>query len=199
MNDPLSDVEQQLKQLTPVSCDDLTADTFYRAGWEACAAQDYCRESPAKASTKNRLQMFAGGLACGLLLAVCVSVTQPGGTGLNLAPHLSDDPQVVEAVESPGATSQERTPKVATSSEGSTPAWNQYVANLLPATTDDGRNEHRSSETKPLSPAAMNSWSQIMVAQPQPSYDISSDSAANPIQTPLRSFPATEFVMDQLL
>ena len=68
--------------------------------------------------------------------------------------------------------------------------------------------DERSSETRPLSAAAMNSWSRFMVSQPGSVHDKTLDPGVDPgfdaskaliNGGPLRSFPGTEFVMDQLL
>lgn len=76
MNESLSEFETNLRAARPTGCDNLIAETFYRAGWEAHAVQLASPEAGCfkwNSSRAAALRTFGVGLLCGLLLTVSVS------------------------------------------------------------------------------------------------------------------------------
>ena len=202
MNDFPSDFEQNLKALAPVSCDDLVPDTFYRAGWEACAAQP-AMQSQHSPQRSRPLKAFSTGLACGVLCAVVL-------TGVQNFPQ----PEHADLVASSAAVSVSLAESMDLADNGlvepsvpippeSVGEWSGLFAgfSIWNSLQDAGSPSTRAPAERPLSPAAQRYWSSLVRTEPTSRADDGEsshvDSASDRI--PLRSFPLTDAVFEEFL
>ena len=106
----LAGFASQLKKAAPVACDELSADTFYQAGWEAAMSQLDGQRSGAPVIASYRVDTqhrsigvirFLSGVVCGVVAVLVISsllVDTGGGDGSSV---------VVEQDDSPGAVSEQ--------------------------------------------------------------------------------------------
>jgi|GEM_PF-2312155 len=67
MNDELHYFEEELRRVSPASCDHLKNEAMYRAGWNASQAMNALRSGDASPK-KKPIATFATGLMCGVVL-----------------------------------------------------------------------------------------------------------------------------------
>ena len=216
--------EQQLRNTKPASADHLMSDTFYQAGWEACAAQQLSvqdahsepnRRTDRRSSSWMRVRQFGVGLVCGIVLTAGVSL------------RYADEAQPSEASNAIAAESSAADVGPSDAKETSAPpdrgperqqGWKTFVAELSPwkvsdfaATTAaamDSASTQSDLETSALSPVARRSWSQVVLAAPDNEWSDADHPADGSEQRspfssgndrPLRSFPAARDTYDGLL
>lgn len=199
------DFETQLRQLVPVGCDDRALETFYQAGWNACAAQK--RTAPdASLPQRSSARSFSVGLACGLLVALGISAWQfagerPGGSGADRV-AVGTLAAAAESLASP-VDRKAGVARVPGSSEVSF-AWNDFFDGLTPwrNAAAISPKEHIDEATQPLSTAARRYWSRVVVAEPNVPLT-GGRAAAESVQVNednlLRSYPATSERLEELL
>ncbi len=215
MNDSLANFESQLQQLSPANCDDLAGDTFYRAGWEACTAK---LSTKVRAADNNRAPVrkqligtFATGLFCGMLCSAGIvlwNVTATSDGNGRIIAEQSESPPAVARHE---PTAKHRVKLTATPVPGmqrpartAKPQQNGHdqfglIAFLMPWPGIQPPLEPPSNDVaEPLSAAARNSWSQVVVADPKPWNGITATNLVDQPST-LRTFPTTEAILQELL
>jgi hypothetical protein len=164
MNDELSDFENQLRRLSPVSCDHLKDDAMYRAGWDAAHAVLALRSQPVSAK-KRSFETFAKGLMCGVL---CCGVSLMAWMFYGVEQSRLQD-SVVAINEIVPPVDAEATPAIVAGSD--TPvrhpqhALSSFSALLMPwlNTSDAGFVDVTPSAAKPLSVAARHQWRQMVL------------------------------------
>lgn len=204
MNDRSTSFEDQLKQLAPSACDELISETFYKAGWEACAASKAAAVPSSPKHTASSAKLFCTGLACGLMCAVGAFLWAPmnseGTSSINVgAIGVRSAPQSL-AVQTAAMESEADLPDLPPMDI----AWNDLWADLLPwnAGPSNIPDEFEPRATQALSPAARHYWSSVVLADPGfalPAADSLMSDEVKTRRTPLRSFPATGRVLDELL
>ncbi|MEQ9407068.1 MAG: hypothetical protein RIK87_05055 [Fuerstiella sp.] len=220
-NDTASDFELQLKQLQPVTCDKLMPDTFYRAGWQA-AANSATHQTPAGTQRRQRVTTFVTGLACGLLVSVGMAAWQASlqhSAGPPVSPVVSRSPPV-HRPSAPTFDQTESSAETEPSVNLQAPAaiasqapdrWGDLVMgfSFWPRPGSLNSEPKAPAAVRPLSPAARHYWSSLVMTGPQSGLqtgqqtppiqreDVSTESRKDLL--PLRSFPATQRVLDELL
>ena len=209
MNDQFSDFESQLRQLTPVVCDHLAEDTFYRAGWNAAVASLQPQNTTVPRPGRHR-NSFTFGLLCGLL-GCAVAMT---------AWRSSDDAKFVvqtEQIESiavqPATLPDDEHADVGSEqtidSEGLVPQHPlpadlfSIVSSIFPWHLPPAEEVHDGtfSASRPLSVAARSQWDS-MIASESTTGMMATEAAATSeprVQNPLRAFPLSEWAIRDLL
>lgn len=209
MNNEVSNFESRLRQLTPVVCDHLAEDTFYRAGWNA-AVQSLQEHNTTFRSSARRRMSFASGLLCGLLgCAVAMTAWQSSGDAISVVQterieSIAVHPAALPDEEQSDVRSEETMDPEGLVSEHPLPAdvfsvvSSIFPEHLLPAEKVDGGTF---SATRPLSVAARSQWDSMMAAESTTGMMTTEvrDTSEPRTRNPLRAFPLTEWTIRDLL
>ncbi|MEZ6131538.1 MAG: hypothetical protein R3C59_22950 [Planctomycetaceae bacterium] len=212
MTDSMTDFEDQLRQLKPTSLDERLPETFYRAGWQACEQTGLARLR--KAPRGRWIPAFSGGLLCGLLVSVGVAAwtqsSHDSEQGQRIVARDSHDSESATVHNDQASGSHEafnQVDAVAATNETIAPAidWKSLTENFSPWADANASafEDTVPAAARPLSVAARRHWSCLVEAADAVSHTgtevWNSGPATAERETPLRTFPATEERLRELL
>ena len=213
--------EQQLRNRDLPATDHLTSDTFYQAGWEACASQKLALknsvpENPATRVSWASARQFVMGLVCGVLAVAGMRVSDVGDAVPQRTEVTDSSIGAVGVTRVEEADDTDLQPEPIDGAHGN---WESFMAGLSPWGTRESRSSvlaatdvKPSTVTSALSPVARRTWSQVVLASPLDASSVATSGSSTTADSgdagstdsnrefrPLRSFPATRDIYDGLL
>jgi hypothetical protein len=190
----LTEFEQQLKRLQPVGCDDLTAETFYQAGWNAAVCGEVSAEASVVGSSTDdgrhssrnyRRQHLASirfvlGVLCGMVISTTGmygwQLATTGGDGVSsqspvvadVTPAATDSGIHSNDTAEPIVADADQATEVAGGPEQLQPVTSMSLVSQLFPWNWQSESYAASAivpdAAQPLSPVARNSWMNLVAA-----------------------------------